>query len=196
METPMIERFLPFRVTACGIPELATHVGAGVTHVLSILDPEEPEPPAFADFPTHHRLELRFHDIVEDMPGQQLPEPGDVDRILAFGRDVIAAGPRAGHLLVHCHMGISRSTAALTMMLVQAAPARSAAEAVAAVVGIRALAWPNLRLIEFADTALGRDGELVTAVRRRHRAYAADHPEIVTFMRNNGRAREVTWPPE
>jgi hypothetical protein len=34
------------RVTICGIPELGEHCAAGVTHVLSILDPDWPDPPA------------------------------------------------------------------------------------------------------------------------------------------------------
>lgn len=39
-----------FRVTICGIPELDEHCAAGVTHVLSILDPGWPDPAAFAQF--------------------------------------------------------------------------------------------------------------------------------------------------
>ena len=42
---------LPFRLTICGIPELDGHCTAGVTHVLSILDPDFDDPPAFAAFP-------------------------------------------------------------------------------------------------------------------------------------------------
>ena len=45
-----------------------------------------------------------------------LPQKPDVDAILAFGRD--AGGVR--HLLIHCHAGISRSTAAMLMILAQA----------------------------------------------------------------------------
>jgi len=36
--------FAPFRLTICGIPELDEHCAAGVTHVLSILDPDNPGP--------------------------------------------------------------------------------------------------------------------------------------------------------
>ena len=57
-----------FRFTICGIPELGTHCAAGVTHVLSILDPEWPDPPAFAEFAPHRRLALRFHDIIDRCP--------------------------------------------------------------------------------------------------------------------------------
>ncbi|MCW2248721.1 putative protein tyrosine phosphatase [Azospirillum fermentarium] len=189
----MTSRFVPFAVTVCGIEELSGHGAAGVTHVLSILDPGEPEPAAFGAFGEHERLELRFHDIIEDLPAEVPPDAGHVAAILGFGRDLMAEPGGCGHLLVHCHMGISRSTAALTMLLAQARPDRPADEAVAAVAAIRDKTWPNLRMIEYADAALGRKGALIDAVRRRHRAVGLARPDIVTYMRENHRAREVDW---
>ena len=56
------KRQVPFQVTICGIGELGLHCEAGVTHVLSLLDPGSPEPEAFGTFDPHRRLELRFHD--------------------------------------------------------------------------------------------------------------------------------------
>jgi hypothetical protein len=41
---------LPFRLTICGIPELDEHRTAGVTHVLSLLDPGYDDPSAFTAF--------------------------------------------------------------------------------------------------------------------------------------------------
>ena len=109
-------------LTICGLDELDGHQGRRVTHVLSILDPEWPEPSAFQAFDPHFRTTLRFHDAIEPGPGILLPEKADVETILAFGRDA-GDGPR---LLVHCHAGISRSTAATLMILAQAHPRRSA----------------------------------------------------------------------
>ena len=45
------------RITICGISELGEHCAAGVTHVLSILGPNSPDPPEFAAFAPHRRLE-------------------------------------------------------------------------------------------------------------------------------------------
>ena len=187
----MSRDFVPFGLTVCGLDELNGFCEAGVTHVLSILDPNHPEPTAFGAYGEHERLELRFHDIIDPYLGQTLPQRSDVERILAFGRDLLAEPAGVGHLLVHCHAGISRSTAALTMILAQACPERPAADAMAAVVNIRHKAWPNLRMIEFADDLLGRGGDLVAAVRARHTAYGKERPDLVQYMIDNGRVREV-----
>ncbi|WP_029011080.1 tyrosine phosphatase family protein [Azospirillum halopraeferens] len=187
----MPHTFVPFAVTVCGLDELQGHCATGVSHVLSILDPDHPEPTAFGAYGEHERLELRFHDVVNVEGSMQAPTPADVERVLAFGRDLLAEPAGCGHLLVHCHAGVSRSTAALTMILAQARPERPAADAMAAVVSIRDRAWPNLLMIEYADEMLGRGGDLVAAVRARHRAYAAQRPEMVRFMLDNGRGREV-----
>ncbi len=153
-----------FRFTICGIPELGSHCEAGVTHVLSILDPEHPEPPEFEDYAPHRRLALRFHDIIEPTPGRYAPSRDDVIRLLEFGRELSDAD--ACHLLVHCHAGVSRSTAATALILAQAHPARPARDVLDAVSQIRPRAWPNLRILEYGDDLLGRRGEIVAAVSR------------------------------
>ena len=114
-------------LTVCGLEELEGQSDRRVTHVLSILDPDWPDPESFSRWDRHHRLTLRFHDIVEPTEGQTLPERSDVERILAFGHDIAAEADsrQTGHLLVHCHLGISRSSAAMTMLMAQADPDES-----------------------------------------------------------------------
>ena len=126
----MPRSFVPFAVTVCGIEELPGHCDVGVSHVLSILDPDHPELEAFGRYGEHERLELRFHDIIEPRDGLVPPQREHVEAILELGRDLMAEPEACRHLLVHCHMGISRSTAALTMLLAQARPDRPAADAV------------------------------------------------------------------
>src|SRR5439155_22629280 len=156
-----LSTFARFRVTICGIPELDEHCAAGVTHILSILDPDWDDPPAFALFPPHRRLALRFHDIIEPTPERLAPSRDDVERLLAFGREL---GERAGnHLLVHCHAGVSRSTASAALILAQAHPDRPADEVLDAVAQMRPRAWPNLRILELGDALLGRHGEIVVS---------------------------------
>src|ERR1700759_4009373 len=112
-EGPNVNPIAPFKITVCGIDELGGHCETGATHVLSILDPDYPVPEAFGRFGEHEKLELRFHDVIQDDPGMVPPREGDVARLLAFGRDLMAEPPNDGHLLVHCHAGISRSTASM-----------------------------------------------------------------------------------
>ena len=133
---------VPFRITVCGIKELEDFAGTGVSHVLSILDPGEAEPEAYYKFDAHKRLDLRFHDIIEESPGLEPPTQDHVQRLLAFGRE-LEADPKAAHLIVHCHMGVSRSTASMILLLAQARPNRTAKEIADEVVRIRPIAWPN-----------------------------------------------------
>lgn len=184
-----LSTFAPFRLTICGIPELDEHCAAGVTHVLSILDPDTPDPPAFSAFAPHRRLALRFHDIIETSLDRLAPERADVERLLAFGHELTDAGQ--SHLLIHCHAGVSRSTASAALILAQARPERPAREALDAVAQLRPRAWPNLRILEFGDELLGRNGEIITAVAAIYRRVLDRDPEFQEAMIDAGRAREV-----
>ena len=77
-------------LTICGLEELDLHGSRGVTHVLSILDPDRADPEAFLDYGTHHRTSLRFHDVIGPRPGYIAPERAHVEEILAFGNDLFA----------------------------------------------------------------------------------------------------------
>src|SRR5271166_1360780 len=150
-------------LTVCGLDELKHHSTRGVTHVLSILDPDWPEPESFEAFDRHMRATLYFHDAIEPAPGIVLPQETDVETILAFGRNL---GDDLRHLLIHCYAGISRSTAAMAMVLAQAFPNENEDAIVDRIVRIRPQAWPNSRMIGFADGLLGRNGRLIAAVSR------------------------------
>jgi len=180
-------------LTICGLEELDQQRGRGVTHVLSILDPDWADPQAFLAFDPHHRTILRFHDVIEPGPGLQLPQAGHVEAVLAFGRALShdAAECGEGHLLVHCHMGISRSTAAMAILLAQAHPGEGEDRILARLKQVRPQAWPNLLMVEFADDLLGREGRLVSALGRLYRQQLSDHPRLAETMRRLGRAREI-----
>ncbi|HTQ33341.1 MAG TPA: protein-tyrosine-phosphatase [Stellaceae bacterium] len=178
------------KITICGIAELGQHCAAGVTHVLSILDPGWPDPEAFGDFPAHRRVAVRFHDVIAATPGATVPTAADVATVLTYGREVMAAG-RDTHLLIHCHAGVSRSTASAALLLAQADPARPV-EAIFAEIGrLRPRAWPNLLLLEHGETALGRHGEIVPAVAAQYRRVLTADPQFGAFIVDTGRGREV-----
>ena len=182
---------LPFKITICGLQELSGHAAAGVTHVLSIIDPDYPSPTDFGDYGEHALLELRFDDIIDEQPGKTAPQEDDVRRLLAFGRDLDAGMPNGAHLLVHCHAGVSRSSASMSLLLAQAKPERPGPEIFREILAIRPQIWPNLRIVEMGDRLLARNGELVRAVHDIYRLQAERRPELIDEMRANGRAREV-----
>lgn len=186
-----MDTIAPFRVTVCGIEELAGHCGAGVSHVLSILDPDWPVPEAFGSFGEHEKLELRFHDAIEDAPDMTPPREEHVAQLLAFGRDLMAEPPADAHLLVHCHAGISRSTAAMALILAQGLPDLPACEILGEVLRIRPKAWPNLRMIEIGDSMLARNGAMIAAAHQIYRLQLERRPHLAELMIEGSRGQEV-----
>ena len=182
---------LPFGITVCGIDELAGHGDAGASHVLSILDPDHPVPEAFGAFGEHEKVELRFHDIIDETPGLLAPQPAHVERVLALGRSLLARPAGTAQLLVHCHAGISRSTASMVLVVAQALPDLPADAVLQRVHSIREKAWPNLRIVELGDAMLGRGGALVAATHALHRLQLERRPDLAEFMRQSGRSRET-----
>jgi predicted protein tyrosine phosphatase len=182
---------LPFHITVCGLDELAGHSDARVSHVLSILDPEWPAPEVFGTYGEHEKLELRFHDVIERYPGTIPPELVHVEQLLAFGRKLDLEPAAGAHLLVHCHAGISRSSASMALLIAQAMPDRPGAAIFAEILQIRPQIWPNLRIIEMGDRLLGRNGDLIAAARGVYRLQLAKRPYLAEDYRAGGRGREV-----
>ncbi len=180
-----------FRLTVCGLDELSQERANGVSHVLSLLDPEAPEPEILALYPPHRRAVLRFHDVIEARQGAIAPAEADVARLLAFAREASHAGPAPGHLLVHCHAGVSRSTAASFLILAQAHPEWPGRRISDEVLRLRPQAWPNLLILELGDALLGRRGEILEAAASLYRRALLRNPTLAWAMRMGGRGREV-----
>ena len=182
----------PFRISVCGIEELTSHCEIDVSHVLSILDPDWPVPEAFGAFGKHVKLELRFHDVIDEQnSGTIAPQLGHVADVLSFGRRLTAEQETDAHLLVHCHAGVSRSTAAMALILAQALPEVSAKRIFGEVLRIRPQAWPNLRILELGDAMLDRRGELVGAAAGVYRTQLDRRQYLAEQMRSGGRGREI-----
>jgi HEAT repeat protein len=135
-------------------------------YLISIGTPGTPLPVGFDSVP--HRLRLEFSDIDEPVsePDMIMPSPGDVLKIVEFASLVAR---KDGDVLVHCHAGVSRSTAAaLTVWAVLLGAEESSQEldvrAMSNVLAATPLARPNRWLVELADEILGREGKLVEIV--------------------------------
>lgn len=179
---------LPYPVTICGLNELADHRRLKASHVVSILDPQWPDPPAFADYAPHDRLLLRFEDIVEAKPGAQAPAEQDVSVILALGNRLETAA--VTHVLIHCHAGISRSTAAAVILMARRNAGREHL-IFAELSRIRPKSWPNALMIGFADRMLARGGALTAALKDHQRQIVHDFPEFAEMLLRSDRAHEV-----
>jgi predicted protein tyrosine phosphatase len=186
----------PFSIsvlTICGIEELPAHQPRDVTHVLSLLDPDWPELEAFESYGEHHRTTLHFNDIIEPSEGKVLPTPDDVAEILRFGSDLAASsgGREEGHLLVHCHMGVSRSTAAMLSLLARVHAGENEDRLFERLREIRPQAWPNSVMVGYADDLLGREGRLAAALKRHYGQQVTRDPALAQWMIDLGRRREV-----
>lgn len=124
------------------------------TKVLSILDPDH----ACPQFEVEHLL-LRFHDVSHGIGGARWIEPpmgGHVAKIIAFAHSLNPDD----RVLLHCAMGVSRSPAAL--LIVVAALTGSPDTALAQLQRlIPSLSYePNKRMIQLADRQLRLKGAL------------------------------------
>lgn len=188
MSTEIATPLLPYGITICGLSELPDHAEAGISHVVSILDPIWPDPEEFARWGTHRRVLWRFDDVVEAGGGYAAPTRRHVEAILALGLE-LAREPVA-QLLIHCHAGVSRSTATAVILMAQHNPGREP-EIFAELTRVRPRSWPNALMLRLADELLERQGALITELRHHQRRIAAAHPEFADLLARCGRAHEI-----
>ncbi|KQS99114.1 MULTISPECIES: dual specificity protein phosphatase family protein [unclassified Rhizobium] len=136
------------------------------THVVSLLDPElNDELVPRIERVRHHVVRLR--DQENPLATTHFP-----DAITAFFNDVLPAIDADGsRILVHCHAGVSRSTAFAYGVLAHRFGAGREDDAFAALMSIVNKPWPNRRIIEIFDAHWQRDGRLLApldAMRQKH----------------------------
>jgi 8-oxo-dGTP diphosphatase len=148
------------------------------THVISLLDPSL-QPEQIPKFPFNLRvLQLQFFD--GDNPTELPPDETTVAQIIGFLSEWVEGLHRNDNprLLVHCHMGASRSTAVALIALAMVYGPGLEREAFAHGLSILNKPWPNLNLISLADRRLALEGALLGQLLtyraqypRRHEAY-------------------------
>jgi predicted protein tyrosine phosphatase len=124
--------------------------------LVSLVSPDAEPPEHQASDPPG--LVLKFNDIAEPREGLITPSREIMETILG-----LAQAPRT--ILIHCHAGISRSTAAVYALACQQAGPGHEVDLAMALRTLSAAATPNPRMVALADDLLGRDGRMISAIR-------------------------------
>jgi predicted protein tyrosine phosphatase len=147
-------------IHVCSLARLHQIVeGTGARHVVSLLGDEArvQRPPNVA--PENH-LWLCLHDISTPLDGHIMPGEEHVASLLHFVRNWDRKAP----LVVHCYMGISRSTASAFASVCALNPQRDELSIARALRVASPTATPNIRIVSLADKILGRNGRMIAAV--------------------------------
>jgi predicted protein tyrosine phosphatase len=146
-------------IHVCSLARLQETVNdIGARHVVSLIgDGAIPRPDGIT--PENH-LWLRLHDISSPLDGYIMPGEEHVAELIRFVR----RWDRHAPLVVHCFMGISRSTASAYVAVCALNPKRSEAIIAQALRTASPTATPNHRIVAIADRLLDRDGRMVAAI--------------------------------
>jgi predicted protein tyrosine phosphatase len=141
----------------------------GARHVVSLLGDEAKIDRPACIAPENH-LWLQLHDISSPLDGYILPDEPHVAELIEFVR----GWDRYAPLVVHCYMGISRSTASAYVSVCALNPQRDEDSIARALRRASPTATPNIRIVSLADRLLGRDGRMVAAIETIGRGIMAD----------------------
>ena len=148
-----------FSIQICSL-EAAREADLSIYDGVITIEDSTIEDPLRIDFRPPDQLVLRFDDISVPMEDFIEPQEAHIERALAFS-DTIGEGS----LLIHCHAGISRSSAiALAIIAKRLGPGKEK-EAVKALEKINPHARPNKSMVWFTDEILHRDMKLYKTAR-------------------------------
>lgn len=148
-------------------------------YAISIGDPfgseEKSTPPwAWKQFPHSKRLRLEFFDY--DNPIQGAPTTKDVEKLIAF----CESRNNQGRVLIHCHAGISRSSAAAIIVETLGKDSRASDMAIHRFMIVHPECHPNFRMLVladaitnnqygFTDTYLRHEDKFIASYRKRYK---------------------------
>ena len=179
---------LPYQLTICGLNELSEVIPSGISHVISILDPDWPIPSELASIAADKRVVFHFDDVTIPKEGRMVPGTADVEKLLDWGRRLLPGD--GNHLLVHCHAGVSRSTAAAAILMLDQNPGLED-QVFREIDSLRPRNWPNSMMVRLADDLLNCQGKFVAELRNHHARVAERNPDLAELIRLHGRAHEV-----
>ena len=147
-------------IHVCSLARLHETVEAtGARHIVSLIGDDANLVRPAQVTPENH-LWLRLHDISAPLDGHILPGEEQIADLFRFVR----TWDRRTPLVVHCFMGISRSTASAYASVCALSPHRDEADIAQALRRASPTATPNIRIVSLADKLLGRNGRMIAAV--------------------------------
>ena len=147
-------------IHVCSLARLHETVeDTGARHVVSLIGDEGNVVRPQSVAPENH-LWLRLHDISVPLDGYIMPGEEHVADLIRFVR----GWDRRAPMVVHCYMGISRSTASAYASVCALNPHRDEIGIAQALRRASPTATPNIRIVSLADRLLGRDGRMVAAI--------------------------------
>jgi predicted protein tyrosine phosphatase len=165
-------------IHVCSLARLHVTVeDTGARHVVSLIGDEASVLRPQGVAPENH-LWLRLHDISKPLDGYIMPGEQHVADLIRFVR----GWDRRAPLVVHCYMGISRSTASAYAAVCALNPHRDEASIAQGLRRASPTATPNIRIVSLADTLLGRNGRMVAAIETIGRGILAE--EAAPFRLN------------
>jgi len=139
------------------VPETVARTGA--QHLITLINYHTmPETPAGIIAARH--LKIAVNDIVAPTDGLVHPCEAHIVELLRFAE----SWNRQGALVIHCHAGISRSTAAAFIAACALNPGVSELLIARQLRAASATASPNGLLVRLADDCLGRRGRMLAAL--------------------------------
>ena len=132
---------------------------AGARHLVTICRPGSlPGTPPGIERGRH--LVLEFHDATAPVRDPIAPSEEHVAQLVGF----VGRWDRTSPLLIHCHAGRVRSTAACFIGLCSLNPERDERAIAEALRRASPTASPDRRFIDVADRVLRRDGRMIAAI--------------------------------
>lgn len=186
------------QLVVCGLSDVPRAVQVFKANALvSVLHPDLiPETPA--DVPASNHFRLHVDDIDGPFSGLTHATPDGVAALCRFAQQWrdghLPSGPGSARdraLVVHCFVGVSRSTAAAFAMMCAFNPAQPERKLANYLRSASPAASPNRLIVELADHALGRNGRMINAIRAIGAGSAAAKPSPFALAANLADMRDA-----
>jgi predicted protein tyrosine phosphatase len=147
----------------CGVNELGAFSNHRIDYLVSLNDPESPTPTPSWIKASHH-ISIDFYDAEEPVPGYACPERNEIEALLRWFADLTRKDPKT-RVLLQCRQGRSRSPALAYAFLALIHPEADPTSLLGQLLVVRSNAFPNQRIVDFADELMKRGGALSNCVR-------------------------------